>query len=155
MSVIHWQFCPPVQSPAHMFSARESQRGQKQWLVWHEAFLWCETGPPHRLACRVWWQRHHSMVQVSIPAPLRHTAGTYSWGQWKHRSQGRVSVPVSLRNVPPRGWLPPAQHMGALGEGCLPSSWIISEINRGSGKTGCNWNLGMVFRPHHLSAAWT
>lgn len=57
--------------------------------------------------------------------------------------------------VPSRGWLPPAQHTGALGEGCLQNSWITSDISRGSDKTGCTWNLGMVFRPHHLSAAWT
>lgn len=40
-------------------------------------------------------------------------------------SQGRVSVPVSLRSVPPKGHLPSAQcaelGMVALGKGCITS----------------------------------
>lgn len=56
----------------------------------------------------------------------------------KHSSRGRVSVPVSLRNVPSRGWLPPAQHTGARRGGCLPNSCITSDISRGSDKRSCS-----------------
>lgn len=75
ISIIHWQFCPPVQAPACSFSARESQKGQKQQLMWHKTFIlaWERMTTQHRgrngrdVAPGKW------KVVGFIPAPLRHT----------------------------------------------------------------------------------
>lgn len=121
---------PTCAIPLCICFLQESQRGQKQWLVWHESSLWCETGPPHSLAHRAWWQRHHSGVQEFIPAPLRHVQQaptTEARGEKAQLTGQGFCASLSRKGpfrwgVPSRGWLPPAQHTGILGEGCLPNT---------------------------------
>lgn len=102
MSVIHWQFCPPVQSPcAYVFCKRVREVRNNDWCgmkvlcdvrqdhhtVWH-------TGPDGRdttPGCRNSFQLLSDMYNRHLQ--LRPE-------ERKHSSQGRVSVPVSLRRVP-------------------------------------------------------
>lgn len=102
MSVIHWQFCPPVQSPVCIFSVRVTERSETMISVaWNFPVMWDRTTTqpgmqglmaetPLQAACV-----HSSSSQActSSHLQLRSVEG-------KHSSQGRVSVTVSLRNVP-------------------------------------------------------
>lgn len=62
----------------------------------------------------------------------------------KHSSQGRVSVLVSLRNVPSNeislqgAGFPLLSTQGHSGKVAFQNSCIASDISRGSDKTGCN-----------------
>lgn len=102
MSVIHWQFCPPVQSPVHMFSVRESERSETMISVaWNFSVMWDRTTKQSGT--------QGLMAETPLQGAGIHSSPSQPWTsrhlqlrsvERKHSSQGRVSVPVCLRNVP-------------------------------------------------------
>lgn len=92
---------PTCAIPLCICFLQESQRGQKQWLVWHESsVMWDRTttqsgtqgdGRDTTSGCRNSFQLLSDMYNRHLQ--LRPE-------ERKHSSQGRVSVPVSLGRVP-------------------------------------------------------
>lgn len=152
MSVIHWQFCPPVQC-AYVFCKRITERSETMISVaWNFSVM---------------WQDHHTgwhagpngrdttpRVQLSIPAPLRHVqAGTYNSGQWRestaHRAgflcQSLSEMSLQMR-CPFKGLAYPCPaHRGTWGR--LPSKQL-NHLRHQQAATGTwGWCLGHTTCP--------